>query len=196
MNIDEEIQDTIVYEVFRLFSQDKFQEGKELLNKIYVEKYNETEGMYAKRLLLHNLAWVEDELGEKENAKMHIKMLKELVEKEPHYILNNMRDYCLILNLYCEILRDEISDDEYREINLLNAYYHHNDGSLGREYVALTNVYESNGQWDEIVKLIRELREKGEEDYFVESILEELLTKNKEAYIEVTNILKGGDVNV
>ncbi|MBD7912798.1 MULTISPECIES: hypothetical protein [Clostridium] len=196
MSIDDEIKSTIINEVFQLFSQEKFQEGRILLHRMYLKYYNKITILHTKRILIHNLAWVEDELGEVDSAKIHIKMIRDEIENDIDYIYSNMLDYCLILNLYCEIFKDEISIDEYKEINIFIANYHHESGSIGREYISLTNVYKVDKRWDDILSLIKTLVEFNENEYFINEILEELAKNDMEAFNKGKKLLNGGEGNV
>ncbi|WP_143314781.1 hypothetical protein [Clostridium sp. HBUAS56017] len=196
MNIESKIENTIVNEVFKLFTQDKFQEGKMILKKIYLQSYSHIKSLRVRRLLIHNLAWVEDELGEVESSKIHIKMIKDELENDPDYIDKNISDYCLILNLYCEIFKDEININEYKEINLFISNYHHENGSLGREYVALANVYLIDKKWDNIISLVLKLKKYNVNKYFIDGMLEALGKHNVYAFHKAYHLLNGGEVYV
>ncbi|MBD7913478.1 hypothetical protein [Clostridium cibarium] len=196
MNIEDEIEHTVVNEVFKLFKEKKFKEAKDLLYEIYLNNYENLIDLSIKRLLIHNLAWAENCLGEISNAEQYILQIKSEIEDDPDYINNNLFDYCLILNLYCEIFKDELSIDEYKEINLFVSNYHHENGSMGREYIALTNVYKVTQKWDDIISLLLNLKKHNANEYFINEILRELEKNNIEAFDKAYCLLNGGEIYV
>jgi hypothetical protein len=196
MNIENEIEHTVVNEVFKLFTEKKFKEAKDLLYEIYLNNYENLTNLSTKRLLIHNLAWAENCLGEISNAEQYILQIKSEIEDDPDYINNNMLDYCLILNLYCEIFKDEINIDEYKRINLFVSNYHHETGSLGRECIALANVYLVDSRWDDIISLVLKLKKHNVNDYFIDGMLEALEKNNIDAFYKATYLLNGGEIYV
>lgn len=189
MDVEEKIKDIIVNEIFKLFTKGRFSDAKDVLHKLYLDNYKDIKDLAVKRLLIHNLAWVEQKLGEFKNAKMHTKILKQEIESDTNFIENNKFEYCLMLNLYCEVFKDEINTDEYKDINMYIANYHHENNSFGRECIALANVYKADNRWDDIILLIKSLVSYDESDYFLTEILDELEINNIDAFNEAKKFL-------
>ncbi|MDS0528422.1 hypothetical protein NNC19_22290 [Clostridium sp. SHJSY1] len=191
-NLEKHIQDIITNDIFKLFTNGKFKEAKLLLNQLYLNNYDDIRSLYTRRLLIHNLAWVENKLGDINSSKKHIKMIKEELELDSNYINTNMLDYCLILNLYCELFKNEISLTEYKEINLFISNYHHQTGNIGRKSVSLANIFLIEKRWDELISLILSLKEQNIDEFFIDAILEELEKVNVDIFKKATNLLNGG----
>jgi tetratricopeptide (TPR) repeat protein len=196
MNIENIIENTIVNEVFRLFTEKKFEEAQKLLYDMYLHNCNDIPNLSKKRLLIYNLAWVEDELGNNDSAKKYITEIKDEVEKDKNFISDNKLEYYLVLNLYLEIFKHSIDIEEYKEINTRIANFHRETGSLGRECVALANVHLADKRWNDVISLILKLKDHKINEYFIDRILESLAKNNIEAFNKAKDLLNGGDINV
>lgn len=194
MSIEEKVENTIYEKVFILFAQNKFKEGKKILNKLFLQYNNKLEKLETKRLLIQNLAWVEFQLDDLDNAKLHITMIRELVEQDLEYIMLNELHYCKLLNHYTLIYESEMDKDDYKEIQLYNANVYESIGAIGRQALALTNIYLMDKDYNSIVELLKGVHEKigqdEQEKYCIEEILKELKKYSIEHYKEALNITK------
>jgi hypothetical protein len=192
LNMEEKVENIIYEKVFILFAQNKFADGKKILNKLFLQYNDRIEKLETKRLLIQNLAWVEFQLKDLDNAKIHITMIRELVEQDLEYILLNELHYCKLLNHYTLIFETEMNKDEYKEIQLYNAGVYEKIGAIGRQTLALTNIYLMDKDYNSIVELLKGVHEKigqdEQEKYCIEEILKELKKYSIVHYKEALNI--------
>lgn len=109
------INNIVENEVFRHFKNGEFKTGEKILRKISFRLDNEdTE---TKRLVLYNLAWVQDEIGLAEPAKKNIAIIRNIIEKDEEYKSENIQKYQKVIGLYTELFKDEITVEEQIKIN-------------------------------------------------------------------------------
>jgi hypothetical protein len=192
-SVDEKkIENIITNDVFEFFAQNQFQKGQTLLKKIYLSKYNQIEDLELKRKILHNLAWVEFKLNNIGSAKTYILTIRKEVETDLQYIYTHKLEYGKLLNLYAEIFKNEIGQEEYIEIQIFNAGTYEQISAVGRYALAMSNVYLVKREYSEIVNLIREVyvQEDEQEKYCIEEILSDLKKYSLEHYKEALAITK------
>lgn len=192
--IDEEVRNIITKEVFICFAKGKFEKAKKILDKLLLQYYNQLEELEIKRLLLHNLAWVEHHISDTEGAKRHITQIREEIEQNVEYIYNNKLKYSKLLNLYVEIYEEEIDQDQYIEIQIFNQSTYSEIGAIGEYVIAKVNVNFKLEEYDEIVESIKYLNDRKSKDnnyeYCIKEIMRELEKHSKVHYKEALNIIK------
>lgn len=109
------INNIIENEVFKYFKEGDFKTGEKILRKLSFRLNNEN--TETKRLVLYNLAWVQDELGRAELAKKNIVMIKDIIENDEEYKRENIGNYYRVLGLYTELFKDEITIEDKIKIN-------------------------------------------------------------------------------
>lgn len=109
------ISSIVENEVFKHFKEGNFGTGEKILRKLSFRLNNES--TETKRLVLYNLAWVQDELGRAELAKKNITIIREIIEKDEEYKRENIENYYRVLGLYTELFKDEITIEEKIKIN-------------------------------------------------------------------------------
>lgn len=109
------IKDIVTREVFSLFTEGKFEEGRDILKNLSF-RLDECVDTEEKRLILYNLNVVSNILSEKQQAKFYIKMIKNIIEQDEEYIKNNTSKYCDVLVNYSNSFADDISKKEKIDI--------------------------------------------------------------------------------
>lgn len=109
------INNIVENEVFKYFKEGDFETGEKILRKLSFRLNNEN--TEAKRLVLYNLAWVQDELGRAELAKKNIVIIKDIIENDEEYKRENIGNYYRVLGLYTELFKDEITIEDKIKIN-------------------------------------------------------------------------------
>jgi len=100
------IEKAVKEKVFPLFQESKWKEGYLALKRISFE-INDNTTMEEKRLIYYNLAWVLDEINEKEMAKKYIKIIKREIEEDEEYLKVNEEKYLMVLNLYNHLFSEQ-----------------------------------------------------------------------------------------
>lgn len=113
--MDKLINSIVENEVFKCFKDGDFKTGEKILRKLSFRLNNES--TETKRLVLHNLAWVQEELGRVELAKKNIVIIKDIIENDEEYKRKNIGNYYLVLGLYIELFKNEITVEEKIKIN-------------------------------------------------------------------------------
>lgn len=109
------INNIVENEVFKHFKDGDFETGEKILRKLSFRLNNEN--TETKRLVLYNLAWVQDELGRAELAKKNIVMIKDIIENDEEYKRENIGNYYRVLGLYTELFKDEITIEDKIKMN-------------------------------------------------------------------------------
>lgn len=128
-------------EVFKYFTNKEFVKAERMLRKLNLKLTNKnTTEDY--RLVIYNLAWVQDELGLHEEAKRNIQRIREIVETDEEFCKNNIENYTKLLGLYVYIYADELTDEENIEINerKYNIFYNNSD-YLPEALISKFNIY-------------------------------------------------------
>lgn len=95
----------------KCFANGNFREGRDLLKKMYF-KLKGDELVEEQRMVIYNLAWVHNQLGDKESAKLYIKNIKKIVEENKFYCKKELAKYNKLLHLYIDVCGDELSEIE------------------------------------------------------------------------------------
>lgn len=110
------VEKVVTEEVFPLFSKGRWKEGSRILKKLSFEM-TDNHSTEEKRLVYYNYAWVLHEISEKDLAKKYTIIIKDIIENDKEYMKTNEEKYYKVLNLYDQLLTDEIKknddDDEY-----------------------------------------------------------------------------------
>lgn len=110
------VEKIVTEEVFPLFAKGRWKEGKEILKRLSFE-ITDNHSIEEKRLVYYNYAWVLHEVKEKELAKKYTIIIKNIIENDEEYMETNEEKYYKVLNLYDQLLTEEIKknddDDEY-----------------------------------------------------------------------------------
>lgn len=109
------INSMVENEVFKNFRNGDFKTGENILRKLSLRLNKEN--TETKRLVLYNLAWVQDEIGQDELAKKNIVMIRNIIENDEEYKTNNIEKYYSVLGLYTELFKDEITTEDKIKIN-------------------------------------------------------------------------------
>lgn len=109
------INNMVENEVFKHFKEGNFETGEKILRKLSFRLNNES--TETKRLVLYNLAWVQDELGQVELAKKNIIIIRDIIENDEEYKRKNIENYYRVLGLYTELFKDELTIEEKNKIN-------------------------------------------------------------------------------
>lgn len=110
------INSIIKNEVFKCFKNKNFKEGERILIKLS-KRINDNVNTETKRLILYNLAWVQNKLGKCEEAKSNILKIKSLLERDEEYVENNKGSYFRTICLYIELFKNELDKSEKIELN-------------------------------------------------------------------------------
>lgn len=144
-------------EVFKHFANKEFVKAERILRKLSLRltDRNITEDY---RLVLYNLAWVQDELGLHQEAKRSIRMIREIVERDTEFCKNNIENYIKLLGLYVYIFADTLTNEENIEINKRkydicydNSYY------LPEALISKFNIYYIKNDIDSMVDCIESI---------------------------------------
>lgn len=128
-------------EVFKHFANKEFVKAERILRKLNLKLTNKnTTEDY--RLVIYNLAWVQDELGLHEEAKRNILRIREIVEADEEFCKNNIENYVKLLGLYVYIYADELTKEESIEINKRKYdVFYDNSYYLPEALISKFNIY-------------------------------------------------------
>lgn len=128
-------------EVFKHFANKEFVKAERILRKLNLKLTNKnTTEDY--RLVIYNLAWVQDELGLHEEAKRNILRIREIVEADEEFCKNNIENYIKLLGLYAYIYADELTKEESIEINKRKYdVFYDNSYYLPEALISKFNIY-------------------------------------------------------
>ena len=144
-------------EVFKHFSNGEFAEGERMLRKLNLRltDRNTTEDH---RLVIYNLAWVQDELGLHEEAKRNIQRIREIVETDEEFCKNNIENYVKLLGLYVYIFADTLTNEENIEINKrkYDVFYNNKD-YLPEALISKFNIYSLRNDIDGMIDCIESI---------------------------------------
>lgn len=128
-------------EVFKHFANKEFVKAERILRKLNLKLTNKnTTEDY--RLVIYNLAWIQDELGLHEEAKRNILRIREIVEADEEFCKNNIENYIKLLGLYAYIYADELTKEESIEINKRKYdVFYDNSYYLPEALISKFNIY-------------------------------------------------------
>lgn len=144
-------------EVFKCFERGDFKEGTRILSKIS-KRMDESNSTEEYRMVYYNLAWVQEELGKLEEAKLNIQKIKSLIEKDVVYKENYLTNYFKVLMLYDELFKDNLNVDEKVNLNREILKCCHRD--IDNIDIALTckfTIYEVQNDFDGMKDVIEEI---------------------------------------
>lgn len=134
--LEKEIDDIIDYDIFKDFDNEKYENGRDKLKKLYMQYYYTTENMKIKWRILFNLIYVEHILNENHTLDQSIKnytnILKKELDQNQEYVKTCKNNYCDMLSYYIPYNKEILSKDEiidlYRKSydifnNILNEKY-------------------------------------------------------------------------
>lgn len=151
------IKNIIKNEVFKCFGNGEFKEGERILNKLS-KRINENMDTETKRSILHNLAWVQEELGKYEEAKSNILKIKSILNTDEEYIENNKGSYFRTLGLYIELFKDELEKSEKIELNKQILTCCHNDiDFLDQALTCRFDIYELEDNYEGMKDTLEEI---------------------------------------
>jgi tetratricopeptide (TPR) repeat protein len=158
-----------------LFPERKFHEASVILNRLYMKHYNRLNDVSTKFAILYHLAVAEYQLGNEENAKYYIEIIKEDVESSLWYVDNKLR-YCRILNIYNETHREDMTDEDYIESYYYIAECYESLKNYSEKAIALCNIYSFSKRYDKILELLKQIIELNEENvgYYSMELLKEI----------------------
>lgn len=144
-------------EVFKHFANGEFKEAERMLRKLNLKLTNQnTTEDY--RLVIYNLAWVQDELGLREEAKRNIQRIREIVESDDEFCKNNIENYTKLLGLYVYIYADELTDEENIEINKRKYdIFYNNENYLPEALISKFNIYSLKNNIDGMIDCIESI---------------------------------------
>lgn len=176
------ISSVVENEVFKHFKEGNFETGEKILRKLSFRLNNEN--TETKRLVLYNLAWVQDELGRVELAKKNIVMIRDIIENDEEYKRENIENYYRVLSLYIELFKDEITVEEKIKINQekYNCCYDKTE-QLSGALISKFNIASLKNDTDEMVDVIQEIHNWIMEDIYIDS-------ESKEKNDKIRNQLK------
>lgn len=111
------IESAVKENVFPLFQESKWKEGYTTLRKISFQIDSETT-TEEKRLVYYNLAWVLDQINQKDMAKEYVKIIKHEIEKDKEYLSTNEEKYLMVLNLYNYLFSEEEQIEDKQKLYL------------------------------------------------------------------------------
>lgn len=162
------ISSIVENEVFKHFKEGNFETGEKILRKLSFRLNNES--TETKRLVLYNLAWVQDELGRAELAKKNIMMIRDIIENDEEYKGENIENYYRVLSLYIELFKDEITIEEKISINKEKYKCCYNKREhLSSALISKFNIASLKNDTDEMVDVIQEIHNWIMEDIYIDS---------------------------
>lgn len=200
------VEKVVTEEVFPLFARGEWIEGSKILKKLSFGM-TDAHSTEEKRLVYYNYAWVLHEIKEKELAKKYTIIIKNIIEKDEEYMKTNEEKYYKVLNLYDQLLTEEIKenddDDEYEllteeEIKMKEELYmksymisKDNVNYLDQAFMAKSDFYFLKKDYLGVADLCDQIHSFGV--YKVkngEKIPEEMLDKLKETQKKIMKKLK------
>lgn len=110
------------------------------------------------RLVIYNLAWVQDELGLHEEAKRNIQKIRNIVEADERFCKNSIENYIKLLGLYSYIYADELTDEEKIEINKRKYdIFYNNENYLPEALISKFNIYSLKNNIDGMIDCIESI---------------------------------------
>lgn len=143
------IKDEVTSKVFPLFEKSKWKEGYLTLRKISFDIDNNT-SIEEKRLVYYNMAWVLDELNEKDIAKKYIKIIKSDIEDDEEYLSTNEEKYLMVLNLYNNLFSKEEQAEDKEQLYMA---YKDKIEYLDQALMAKADIYFIKEDYDSISDL-------------------------------------------
>lgn len=164
------------------FGNGEWEKGRKKLFMMYNTKLNKLDNIEDIRFIIHNLAWVEHYLGNKENSRMYITEIKDIFESNEQHIKDYSSEYCKVLDLYNISHTNIITNDEKIKLYEKTHAIHCKINSPDR-YMALHNIYDLKKEYCKSVNLLKEmLYDIGEHQQFLDTILKDLKEKDEESY--------------
>lgn len=144
-------------EVFKYFSTGKFIEAEKMLRKLNLKLTNKNT-TEEHRLVIYNLAWVQDELGLHEEAKRNIQKIRNIVEADEGFCKNSIENYIKLLGLYSYIYADELTDEGKIEINKRKYdVFYNNESYLPEALISKFNIYSLKNNIDGMIDCIESI---------------------------------------
>lgn len=144
-------------EVFKYFSTGKFIEAEKMLRKLNLKLTNKNT-TEEHRLVIYNLAWVQDELGLHEEAKRNIQKIRNIVEADEGFCKNSIENYIKLLGLYSYIYADELTDEGKIEINKRKYdVFCNNESYLPEALISKFNIYSLKNNIDGMIDCIESI---------------------------------------
>lgn len=197
------VNNIVTQNVFSHFERGEFTEGESILRRLSF-KLTQDNTTEEHRIVLYNLAWVLEELGRIDLAKDYIIKIKDIIEKDIEYMENNVEKYQMVLGLYSELFKDELTTEDKIDIN--KRKYEACCGNIDFLDQALSskfNIYSMQDDYEGMVDCVESIhnyvmteiyidKTKEESDRLREKLkevktymLEELKMRNKKVYDEI-----------
>lgn len=184
--MDKVINNMIKNEVFKNFKNGDFKTGESILRKLSLRLNNEN--TETKRLVLYNLAWVQDELGQDELAKKNIVMIRNIIENDEEYKTNNIEKYYSVLGLYTELFKDEITTEDKIKINQEKyKSCYNNIRYLAEALVSKFDIYFLKDDIEGMVDVIEEIHSYVMQDIYIDNESKE---KNEDIRCQLKEVRK------
>lgn len=178
-------------EVFKYFDNKEYIKAERMLRKLKLKlTYRNTTEDY--RLVLYNLAWIQDELGLREEAKRNMRMIREIVEEDIDYCRDNIENYIKLLGLYAYIFADTLTNEEKIRINKrkYDVFYNNSD-YLPEALISKFNIYSLKNDIEGMVDCIESIH-----NYEMTEENKKMRKRLFETKIGLLRILKEKDINI
>jgi len=187
-----------IYYTWDYVSKEK---ARDMLQKIYFQKFNRLKNIEEQRLVLHNLTTVIMQIRKDMNsAKFYSKTLKEMLDNYPNYKSTqiNKERYCKALNNYTECHKNELSKEELTKIyEYCYKTYEKYDYTHIDEYIekinALFNLSLTNQNFSIVLLVVEDLiihTANKQYEEILQNFINDIKKINNELYKQVKVLIK------
>jgi tetratricopeptide (TPR) repeat protein len=198
----EEMED--IYYVWDYVSKEK---AKDMLQKIYFQRFARLKNIEEQRIVLHNLTTVIMQIREDMNsAKFYSKVLKDILDNYPNYLntqLNKER-YCRALNNYTECYKEELSKEELIKIykfcfDTYKDYKYNKINEYLEKIIAEFNLNLTSGNYNQVLIILENLIIHNNTPEYKEELkifMNDIKNTNQELYIKAQVLLSIKTINI
>lgn len=198
----EEMED--IYYVWDYVSKEK---AKDMLQKIYFQRFSRLKNIEEQRIVLHNLTTVIMQIREDMNsAKFYSKVLKDMLDNCPNYLSTqlNKERYCRALNNYTECYKEELSKEELIKIYkfCFDTYKDYNYNKINEyleKIIAEFNLNLTSGNFNQVLIILENLIIHNNTPEYEEELkifMNDIKNANQKLYMQAQVLLSIKTINI